>query len=146
MLGFGPSYSKIEKYWTEMKQKNSTELLSNIDKLYRPAVVRKPSSVRLWHAPRMGSEQQSENHWKTIRRHFAFLGNIDGNFIEIISLKALRNYSVLIWYFFSICLWREPKNSHLNDFGILGRVQTAQHQLILSSETPGHLIISMLLP
>ena len=33
----------------------------------------------------------------------------------------------------------EPKNHHFYDFGIWGRVQTPQNQLLSSLETPGYL-------
>ena len=33
----------------------------------------------------------------------------------------------------------ETQTLHFYDFGICGRVQTLQNQLVLSSETPGHL-------
>ena len=33
----------------------------------------------------------------------------------------------------------EPETPHFYDFGICGRVQTPQHQLFLSLQTPGHL-------
>ena len=74
------------------------------------------------------------------------LGNLYGNLISIIDLKAPGSYSHQFWFNIFNFIMGETKNLHFYDFGIFEPVAKPQHQLFLSSETPRHLKKSRRIP
>ena len=87
------------------------------------------------------------NQAKQIRRLFTLLGNLYGQLIEKLGLKAQGNYAGPFWSSnFLACLWESSKNLNLYDFGIVGRVLEPQNQYYVFLETPGYLNSSKKMP
>ena len=105
-------------------------------------IMRKHTYWKSWGLPIafFHIEKSWENHRILLGNTKLLLSHSYGKFMKIIGLKAPGNYSASIWiYNFPICLWENPKNDHVFDFGTFGRVPEPQNHLFYPFETHGYL-------